>query len=141
VTEAALNVLLIEDDVVDVMSVRRAFAARQAPFTLTVASDGRQGLARLRGDEGHAPLARPYFVVLDLNLPVMSGLEFLRELRVDPQHRSALVFVLTTSDAETDRSGAYEHNIAGYIVKSSLGHDLGPLVDLLEGYRRLVRFP
>lgn len=136
-----LNLLLIEDDDIDVMAVRRGLRMRGVPHTLTVAHDGREGLAILRGDRGAAALGRPYLILLDLNLPVMNGLEFLRELRKDPAHKSALVFVLTTSNADEDRGGAYAYNIAGYVLKSELGHDFQPMLELIDSYCDIVRFP
>jgi CheY-like chemotaxis protein len=136
-----INILLIEDDVIDVMAVRRGFRARQVSHKLTVAGDGQEGLAVLRGEGHGVPFPHPYMILLDLNLPIMNGLEFLRRLRQDPSHRRAVVFVLTTSDAEQDRQGAYDHNVAGYVVKSELGFDFAPMLDLLDSYCSLVRFP
>jgi CheY-like chemotaxis protein len=135
------TILLVEDDEVDVMALERAFRRRAFRHALTVVRDGRAALAALRGEPGRRPLARPYIIILDLNLPVMNGLEFLRELRRDPGHREAIVFVLTTSNAEQDRRGAYEHNVAGYLLKSEVGPDMQGLVDLLESYCRLVQLP
>ena len=56
-------------------------------------------------------------ILLDLNMPRMGGIEFLRELRADPALRSATVIVLTTSDEERDKVDAYDLKVAGYIVK------------------------
>jgi CheY-like chemotaxis protein len=132
--------LLVEDDDVDVMAVERAFRKRGFRHALTVVPDGRAALAALRGEQGQ-PVPRPYIIILDVNLPVMSGLEFLRELRRDPGHRQAIVFVLTTSNAEPDRRGAYAQNVAGYLLKSEVGPELEGLLDLLESYCRLVQLP
>jgi len=136
-----LNILMVEDDDVDVMSARRAFQARKAPHTLTVASDGREALAILRAEGGRPSWRAPYVILLELNLPRMNGLEFLAELRRDRDHHGAVVFVLTTSDAERDRQAAYARNVAGYVVKSTLGHNFGPMVDLLDAYARVVLLP
>jgi CheY-like chemotaxis protein len=136
-----VNVLLVEDDDVDVMAIERAFRARQLRHPLTVARDGRAALAVLRGEGGRRPLPRPYLIVLDLNLPVMTGLDFLRALRSDPAHRDAVVFVFTTSSCEHDRRAAYDQNVAGYVAKSEIGNDLGPVIDLLEAYFAIVSLP
>jgi CheY-like chemotaxis protein len=136
-----LNILLVEDDDVDVMSVRRAFVARKVGHALTVARDGREALAILRAEEGRPAWRAPYVILLDLNLPLMNGLEFLAELRRDGEHQRAVVFVLTTSEADRDRRAAYDQHVAGYVVKSTLGHDFGPMVDLLNAYLRVVSLP
>jgi CheY-like chemotaxis protein len=136
-----IHFLLVEDDDVDVMAVERLFRQRGLRHSLTVVRDGRAALAALRGAEGRRPLPRPYIIILDLNLPVMNGLELLRELRRDPVHRAAVVFVLTTSNADQDRRGAHEQNVAAYVLKSEAGHELQALGDLLESYCRLVQLP
>lgn len=73
-----LNILLVEDDDVDVMSVKRAFSKTHITNPLFAAGDGMEALEKLRGDE--IPKGRR-LVLLDLNMPRMSGIEFLRELR------------------------------------------------------------
>jgi CheY-like chemotaxis protein len=138
---STIHFLLVEDDDVDVMAMERAFRRRGFRHSLTVVRDGRAALAALRGEDGRRPLPRPYIIILDLNLPVMNGLEVLRELRRDPAHRSAIVFVLTTSNADQDRRGAYDHNVAGYVLKSEVGQEPQGMADLLERYCHLVQLP
>lgn len=134
------HVLLVDDDDVDVMALERAFRANTIGASLVVARDGIEALAALRGD-GCAPVPRPYVILLDLNLPRMNGIEFLSELRSDPIHKNAVVFVLTTSSSPEDKRAAYDHNVAGYIVKSKAKNDLAPLVKLLEAYWSIVEVP
>jgi CheY-like chemotaxis protein len=112
--ERMLNILLVEDDEVDVMNVRRAFEKNHITNPLTVVGDGLEALKMLRGDE--LPKGRR-IVLLDLNLPRMNGIEFLRELRSDPALASTPVVVLTTSRDEGDRIDAYNLNVAGYLLK------------------------
>ena len=109
-----LNVLLVDDDELDVMNVQRAFRKNNIQSPLTVAHDGLEGLARLR--DGSVPAGRR-LVLLDLNMPRMNGIEFLRELRADPALRSTSVVVLTTSGEDRDRVEAYDLNVAGYLIK------------------------
>jgi PAS domain S-box-containing protein len=109
-----LNILLVEDDVVDVMNVRRAFKKNNICNPLWVAGNGAEGLEMLRGPE--IPRDRR-LILLDLNMPRMNGIEFLRQLRADPEHRLTPVVVLTTSDDERDRVDAYNLNVSGYILK------------------------
>ena len=136
-----VHVLLVEDDEVDVMAVRRAFRERKIANPLRVARDGVEALSILRGTDGESPIARPYMILLDLNMPRMNGIEFLEELRADPDHHSAIVMVLTTSDEDRDRMAAYDQHVAGYIIKSDIGGGFTALVDMLDHYWKVVEFP
>jgi CheY-like chemotaxis protein len=114
-----LNILLVEDDELDVMNVRRAFKKNKVLNPLFVAGNGLDALDMLRGVGGNAPevpLARR-IILLDLNMPKMNGIEFLRELRHDPMLNLIPVIVLTTSDEDRDKVEAFQLNVAGYILK------------------------
>jgi CheY-like chemotaxis protein len=118
-TPLMLNILLVEDDEVDVMTVQRAFKKGNINNPLYIAGNGIEALALLRGQSGLVP-AMPTerrIILLDLNMPKMNGLEFLQELRADPAIRQTPVVVLTTSNEEQDRVQAYNLNVAGYILK------------------------
>jgi CheY-like chemotaxis protein len=114
-----LNILLVEDDEVDVMAVRRAFKKGNVLNPLYVAGNGLEALTMLRGEPGQPPLVplERRIILLDLNMPKMSGLEFLQELRADSTIRHIPVIMLTTSNEEQDRIRAYDLNVAGYILK------------------------
>ena len=114
IPERKLNILLVDDDELDVMNVQRAFRKNNIQNPLFVAHDGIEGLERLR--DGTVPEDRR-LVLLDLNMPRMSGIEFLREVRADPALRNTSVVVLTTSAEDRDRVEAYDLNVAGYIIK------------------------
>lgn len=109
-----LNILLVEDDELDVMNVQRAFKKNNVVNLLHVAGNGLEALEILRGDT--LPKDRR-LILLDLNMPRMGGIDFLRELRADPALRATTVIVLTTSDEERDKVKAYDLNVAGYILK------------------------
>jgi CheY-like chemotaxis protein len=114
-----LNILLVEDDEVDVMTVQRAFEKGNITNPLYIAGNGLEALTMLRGEPGQ-PSVIPSdrrIILLDLNMPKMNGLEFLQELRSDPTIRQIPVVVLTTSNEEQDRIQAYNLNVAGYILK------------------------
>jgi CheY-like chemotaxis protein len=114
-----LNILLVEDDEVDIMTVQRAFKKGNIANPLYLAGNGLEALSLLRGNPGEPapiPLERR-LILLDLNMPKMNGLEFLRELRSDRTIRHIPVVVLTTSNEERDRVEAYDLNVAGYILK------------------------
>jgi CheY-like chemotaxis protein len=133
-----LNILLVEDDDVDVMNVRRAFDKSHIANPLFVAGDGIQALAKLRS--GEVPEGRR-LVLLDLNMPRMNGIEFLRELRKDPALRATSVVVLTTSKDERDKIDAYNLNVAGYLVKPVTFSNFCDLMVALNKYWTLVEFP
>lgn len=135
-----IRVLLVDDDEVDVRAVRRAFAKMGVDHPIHVAADGIEALRVLRG-EGCEPLAQPLLILLDLNMPRMNGVEFLRELRSDPQLASAVVFVLTSSKDELQKRAAYDYHVAGYVIKSDLSEDFCRLASMLREYWRLVELP
>lgn len=136
--EKVLTILLVEDDEVDVMNVRRSFKKNNIANPLHVASDGIEALAMLRA--GTLPRERR-LVLLDLNMPRMSGIEFLRELRADPDLRSTPVVVLTTSNEERDRIEAYDLNVAGYILKPVTLANFVETMATLNKYWTLNEFP
>ena len=136
-----VNILLVEDDEVDAMAVQRAFSKHGIENPITVACDGVEALEYLRGENGKARFPRPYLILLDLNMPRMNGIEFLQELRSDPKLRSSLVYVLTTSDDDRDKTAAYNNVVAGYILKSEVGRDFLPLVGMIEKVSIAIHFP
>jgi CheY-like chemotaxis protein len=138
VQERMLNVLLVEDDEVDVMNVRRAFKKNHIANPLWTAGNGLEALEVLRGDE--MPKERR-LVLLDLNMPRMNGIEFLRELRADPELHGTPVVVLTTSDDERDRVEAYNLNVAGYILKPVTFMNFVEAMATLNKYWTLVEMP
>jgi CheY-like chemotaxis protein len=140
-TEQMLNILVVEDDDVAAESIIRGLRKLDAPCHITVAEDGLVALNILRCQDQERRLNRPRVVLLDLNMPRMDGFEFLDSLRADPKIRDTVVFVLTTSTADIDRSRAYQQNIAGYMVKSAVGPQFSKLIRLMNNYREAVRLP
>lgn len=136
--ERTLHILLVEDDRVDVMTIRRAFEKNKILNPLYVASNGIEALAMLRDDR--VPRDRR-LVLLDLNMPGMNGIEFLRELRADPELRPTPVVVLTTSNDERDKVNAYGFNVAGYLVKPVTFPSFAELMAALNKYWTLVELP
>lgn len=116
--DKTIDILLVDDDDVDVMTVQRVFKKNQITNPLYVASNGIEALAWVRSDRSVnlVPSARQ-LILLDLNMPRMNGIEFLRELRSEPEGGSIPVIVLTTSNEEKDKVDAYKLNVAGYILK------------------------
>ncbi|WP_437778331.1 response regulator [Sorangium sp. So ce1097] len=138
VEEKLLNILLVEDDEVDVMNVRRAFKKNNISNPLWVAGNGVEALEMLRS--GAIPAERR-LILLDLNMPKMNGIEFLRELRADPDLVSTSVVVLTTSNDDRDKVGAFNLNVAGYLLKPVTFLSFVELMAALNKYWRLVELP
>lgn len=136
--DRTLNILLVEDDQVDVMNVQRALRKNHILNPLFLAQDGVDALQKLR--DGEVPLSR-LVVLLDLNMPRMGGIEFLREVRGDADLRRLAVVVLTTSDDERDRIEAYDLNVAGYIVKPVTFVSFAEAMNTLNMYWTLVELP
>ncbi|MEW8248865.1 MAG: response regulator [Candidatus Thiodiazotropha sp.] len=112
------TILLIEDDRVDIMTVQRALQKNNISNPLHVARTGLQALDMLRGANGVVKLdPLPALILLDLNLPKMSGIEFLQELRKDPELSALRIIVLTSSNEPRDRAAAFEYDVDDYIVK------------------------
>lgn len=140
-TGRTVTILLVDDDKVDIMAVRRAFRELRIANPVIEAHNGLDALALLRGADGSQPLPAPCLILLDLNMPRMGGLEFLELLRNDPGLRRNIVFVMTTSAAEEDLIRAYNFNVAGYILKNKIGQTFIEFVAMLELYWRVIEFP
>ncbi|HEY7497898.1 MAG TPA: response regulator [Vicinamibacterales bacterium] len=133
-----LNILIVEDDQVDVMNVKRAFEKNRIANPLHVAANGLEALDMLRA--GVVPDDRR-IVLLDLNMPKMSGLEFLREVRSDPALQATPIIVLTTSNDERDKVDAYNLNVAGYLLKPVTFAKFVDAMATINRYWTLVELP
>lgn len=133
-----LNILLVDDDSVDVMNVQRAFKKGHVRSHLFIATDGHEALKMLR--DGSLP-TQNRLILLDLNMPRMNGLEFLRALRADPELCHTPVVVLTTSNDDRDRTQSYAHHVAGYLVKPVQSPAFVELMAALDAYWTRVELP
>jgi CheY-like chemotaxis protein len=108
------TILLVEDDELDVISFERALKKIGIQYKLFIAHNGKEALNMLTDPEN--PI-KPDVILLDLNMPKMNGIEFLRALRGDKKFTELKVFIMTTSSESSDRSVAEELGISGYIIK------------------------
>ena len=115
--DCTAGILLVEDDRVDVMTVQRALRRNRIDNPLHVARTATDALAMLRGDGVKKIDPPPALILLDLNLPKMNGIEFLKELRGDPELCDLTVIVLTSSNEPNDRAAAFKYEVEDYIVK------------------------
>lgn len=131
------EVLLIDDDDIDVISVKRAFKKQKIDNLITRKCNGIEGLTYLRERDSNNVV----MVLLDLHMPLMNGFEFLHAIRNDTQLQKTLVFVMSTSSSEDDINKAYDCNVAGYILKDNVGKDFEHLTHLIKNYEKVVQFP
>ncbi|HZY74941.1 MAG TPA: response regulator [Jatrophihabitantaceae bacterium] len=112
-----LGVLLVEDDPGDVLIAREALQAAKLDTRLDVVSDGVLAMEFLRKQGQYADRERPDLILLDLNLPRMSGLEVLAEVKADPELRRIPIVVLTTSTSADDVIKSYDLHANVYVAK------------------------
>ncbi|MBJ7539321.1 response regulator [Marinomonas transparens] len=133
-----LTVLLVEDDDVAAESVMRSLKKAAPDIGLIWAENGQIAIDILNHQHPDKVLRAPYLVLLDLNMPVMNGFEFLEAVRNDNKLKNTVIFILSTSNEDNDRSRAYHNNVAGYMVKSAVGPQFAKLASLLNTYRNAV---
>lgn len=142
ILDISIHIMLVEDDEVDVLSIQRTFKKNKIANPLHVATNGWEALNKLCGWNGEKKLdPLPKIILLDINMPKMNGIEFLKILRADPELKSTLVFVLTSSNNERDIIAAYDFNVAGYILKPLQFADFTQSVSILNLFWALVEFP
>ena len=130
-------ILLIEDDQVDAMTVRRALKELHVLNPLAHRENGEDALAQLRGDAGN----RPCLILLDLNMPVMNGIEFLQAVKNDPDLRRIPVVVLTTSEEQKDKIDSFNLGVAGYMRKPVDYRQFVEMIRSIDAYWTLSELP
>ena len=106
-------ILLVEDDKVDAMAFKRAVKELKITNPLAMVGDGEQALKFLRNPEND----KPCLILLDINMPRMNGIEFLRAAKQDPELKLIPVVVSTTSKEDQDKFDSFQLGVAGYMVK------------------------
>ncbi|WP_013334672.1 response regulator [Gloeothece verrucosa] len=131
-----IHFLLVEDDEVDVLKVKRAFRNNHITHPLYIAKNGKEALFWLRSKNGKPPIVPQHglLTLLDLNMPEMTGIEFLQELRSDVNLKKIPVIVLTVSESEQDLLKAYNLNVAGYILKSMTFESFSQAIITINNY-------
>lgn len=133
-----VNVLLVEDDEVDILNVKRAFKANNVNYPLIIASDGEQALNFINHSAENSPLSNSYVVLMDINMPKMSGIECLKQIRSDQKIKKTCVFILTTSSSNVDLQAAYNLNVAGYILKPIDYNQFVSVISRLSAYWEVI---
>jgi len=136
-TGRKVSILLVEDNDFDVRRIERAISKIGADMPLFRAIDGQDALEMLRGQV----IERPMVILLDINMPRMNGIEFLRELRSEPEFSRIPVHVVTTSDYYRDISAVYEFGVNGYYVKPSTGQEMTDITRSLLHLATISHYP
>ncbi|MFC7670181.1 response regulator [Hymenobacter humi] len=130
------SVLLVEDDIFDTMTAEKSFAKFNVPHQPAHGLQRRRSPGPAAGPQRRRALRPlPEVILLDLNMPRMNGIEFLTELRANPEFRDIPVFITTTSSMDVDRLNAEELGVSGYILKPldfETSTDLADSLSLLE---------
>jgi len=106
-------ILLVEDDHVDILTIKRALKEIAVSNPVVTRENGEDALAYLRDPASE----RPCIVLLDLNMPIMNGIEFLHQAKGDEQLKAIPVIVLTTSEEQQDKVNSFNLGVAGYMAK------------------------
>ncbi len=106
-------ILLVEDDQVDAMTVKRALKEINVTNRLDITNNGEEALAFLQNSDNE----QPGIILLDLNMPKMNGIEFLEIAKQDDDLKNIPVVVLTTSKEDQDKVDSFNLGVAGYMIK------------------------
>jgi len=131
------NILLVEDDDIDTENVIRAFKKNKMSNPIYTVENGEEALTFLRNQgrfSNPEKSPRPGIILLDINMPIMNGIEFLRIVKADDDLKSIPVVVLTTSREESDRVESFKLSVAGYIVKPVEFEDFVNAVKTIDVY-------
>lgn len=130
-------ILLVEDDLVDSMTVKRSLRDLNIANKLEIVDDGETALDFLRNPKNE----KPCIILLDLNMPRMNGIEFLEIVKQDKLLKSIPVVILTTSKEEQDKVRSFDLGIVGYIVKPADYIQFIEVVRTIDLYWTLSEIP
>jgi CheY-like chemotaxis protein len=136
-----VTILLVEDDDIDAKTVERGIANAKIANPLIRAHDGIEAMEMLLGTNGRSRIEPPYLLLVDIRMPRLDGLGLIRRIRSNPLLHRTIIFVLTTSDSDRDRTAAYDAHVAGYVVKSNSPEQFHALAKMLEYYILIVAPP
>lgn len=131
------TVLLVEDDLVDVMTVNRAFNDLDITNDIVHRRNGEEAIKFLKSED----MESPCIILLDLNMPKMNGIEFLQEAKNDPELKKIPVVVLTTSNDDRDKMESYKLGVAGYMLKSAEYKEFVDTIKEINKYWTLSELP
>lgn len=127
------SVLLVEDDETDILHFRRLAKKNGIDDRIHVVSSGEEAIQFLLSQESRHGVAAT-LVMTDLNMPGMTGHELIEDIRANPNISNTVIFVVSTSDLQSDIARAYKNGVAGYIVKDSLGESFDSSIKMMRYY-------
>jgi len=130
-------ILLVEDDTVDAMTVKRALRDLKVGNPVAHVTDGEEALAYLKDQAKPAPC----LILLDINMPKMNGIELLRILKADGDLQKIPVVMLTTSTNDRDIIQSFHYSAAGYMIKPVDYQQFVETIRTIDAYWRLSRVP
>lgn len=133
-----LSILLVEDDEVDIKIYKRTFEKQELNCIFNVAENGVDALEKLRKLD---PIDLPQVMLVDINMPLMSGLELLAEIKKDEKLKKILVYMLTTSSNDADVNKAYLHGAAGYLQKPFGSDDFQTMASTMRAAWSVFLYP
>jgi CheY-like chemotaxis protein len=131
------SILLVEDDTVDIKTVQRALKEIHVSNRLAIARNGEEALSYLRNEDNE----KPCIILLDLNMPRMNGIEFLKIAKNDEVLKMIPVIVLTTSKEEQDKVESFKLGVAGYMVKPVDYQQFVEVIRTIDVYWTLSELP
>jgi CheY-like chemotaxis protein len=131
------SILLVDDDTVDVMTVQRALKEIHVNNHVEIAHNGEEALRYLRNEDNE----KPCIILLDLNMPRMNGIEFLKIAKNDEVFKMIPVIVLTTSREEQDKVESFKLGVAGYMVKPFDYQQFVEVIRTIDVYWTLSEIP
>jgi CheY-like chemotaxis protein len=112
-----INILLVEDDNLDQMEVKRTLEKKNIVHKIKIARNGEDALKALEEKNSEIFNGKPDIILLDLNMPKMNGFEFLGQIKKHEEWKDIKVFVLTTSEEKEDKTAGSHLGISGFITK------------------------
>lgn len=136
--------MIVEDNETDIICLKRAFEKNGVSKPIITAGNGEEALAYLNGetsDQTGSGVRIPNIILLDLNMPIMNGFEFLQVIKADERFRAIPVIVLTSSTSRVDMNDSYKNSIAGYIEKPMDPEEYSEIIRILDQYWTLNFLP
>ena len=130
-------ILLVEDDTVDAMTVKRALRDLKVGNPVAHVTNGEEALVYLKDQAKPAPC----LILLDINMPKMNGIELLKAIKTDPDLQKIPVVMLTTSTNDRDIIQSFHLSAAGYMIKPVDYHQFVETIRTIDTYWRLSRVP